>query len=35
MTCFIYRSVTRESEDNIHRLFADIIVVHRGPQTIA
>lgn len=35
MACITYRSVTRESEDNIHRLFADIIVVHRGPQFIA
>lgn len=34
MACITYRSVTRESEDNIHRLFADIIV-HRGPQFIA
>ena len=34
MACFIYRLVTRESEDNVHRLFADIIAVYCGPQSI-
>lgn len=31
---FIYGLVTRESEDNVHRLFADIIFVYLGPQSI-
>lgn len=31
---FIY-GLTRESEDNIHRLFADMIFVYLGPQSIA
>lgn len=31
---FIY-GLTRESEDNVHRLFADIIFVYLGPQSIA
>lgn len=35
MACFIFRLVTRESEDNVHRLFADIIVVYLGPQSTA
>lgn len=32
---FIYRLVTRESEDNVHRLFADITVAYPGLQSIA
>lgn len=31
---FIY-GLTRESEDNVHRLFADIVFVYIGPQSIA
>lgn len=32
---FIYRLVTTESEDTVYRLFADIIVVYLGLQSIA
>lgn len=32
---FIYRLVIRESEHNVHRLFADIIVVYPGLKSIA
>lgn len=32
---FIYRLVTRESEDNVHRLFADVTVVYLGLQSTA
>lgn len=28
---FICRFKTRESEDNVHRLFVDITAVHLGP----
>lgn len=31
---FIYRLVIRESEDNVHRLLADITVVYLGFQSI-
>lgn len=31
---FIYRLVIRESEDNVHRLLADITVVYLGLQSI-
>lgn len=31
---FIYRLVIRESEDNVHRLLADITVVYLGLQSV-
>lgn len=32
---FIYRLVNRESEDNVHRLFADTTVVYLRLQSTA
>lgn len=32
---FIYRIITKESENNAHRWFADIIVGYFGLQSIA